>query len=416
MTFLKDKVLRARMRLMLLHPYLSSCVTRLPLIEVPRESWCMTAATDGYFVYWNPVFFESLDEDEVMGVLAHELLHVVLAHLERRGLREERAWNIAVDHAVNLYLLQQGIKLPESRLADRRYSNLTAEEIYARLNAERFSKASSASSEGGLIRIGKRKTSGKNNAASGQNQETGDGFDIHVQPDDPRVAVYQRDRISPDELKRLSTELQIDLQREMDHGKFPADFVEAFRFSSRSRVPWQVLLARCFSGIRRDDYRFLPPSKKHMWRGIYLPSVGVPGAQTIVCAIDTSGSIQGKIAEQFLTEVSKLRMSAKCKLYVVQCDAKIQKTDSYESWETPSKFDEFGKLLGRGGTDFRPVFDWVKTVVVPRDGMPDFVVYLTDGYGTFPENWNICPVVWVVAGDNTKFPFGTVISMDDAGS
>ena len=88
MTLLKDKVLRARMRLMLLHPYLSSCVTRLPLIEVPRDSWCMTAATDGYFIYWNPDFFEILAEDEVMGVLAHELLHVVLAHLERRGLRD----------------------------------------------------------------------------------------------------------------------------------------------------------------------------------------------------------------------------------------------------------------------------------------------------------------------------------------
>lgn len=416
MTLLKNKVLRARMRLMLLHPFLSSCVTRLPLIEVPRDSWCTTAATDGYFIYWNPVFFESLAEDEVMGVLAHELLHVVLAHLERRGMREERTWNVAVDHAVNLYLLQQGMKLPENRLADRRFSDMTAEEIYSRLHAVLSSKASATGTEGGVIRIGNRKTSGKRNASKGPTEESPDGFDIHIQPDDPRVAVYQRDRLSPDELKRLSTELQIDLQREMDQGKVPADFVEAFRFSSRSRVPWQVLLARCFSGIRRDDYRFLPPSKKHAWRGIYLPSVGVPGAQTIVCAIDTSGSIQGKIAEQFLSEVSRLRMSAKCKLYVVQCDARIQKIDSYESWETPNALGDLGTLLGRGGTDFRPLFDWVKTFVIPRDGNPDFIVYLTDGFGTFPEKWNICPVVWVVAGDNTKFPFGTVIPMDDAGS
>lgn len=413
MTSLTDKVLRARMRLMLLHPYLSSCVTRLPLIEVPRDSWCGTAATDGYFVYWNPAFFEKLDEDEVMGVLAHELLHVVLAHLERRGLRNEQAWNVAVDHAVNLYLLHQGMKLPENRLADRRFTDMTAEDIYSRLDVGRASTTPSAALEG-RIKIGRRKAAAGKAAAKGSDQESTGGFDVHVQPDDPRVAVYQRDRPSPDEVKRLSTELQIDLQREMAQGKLPAEFVEAFRFSSRSRVPWQVLLARCFSGIRRDDYRFLPPSKKHAWRGIYLPSVGVPGAQTIVCAIDTSGSIQGKIAEGFLSEVSKLRMSAKCKLYVVQCDAAIQKVESYESWETPVAPDTTGQLLGRGGTDFRPVFDWVRTDVIPRDGVPDFVVYLTDGYGTFPTQWRACPVVWVVAGDNTRFPFGTVITMDDA--
>ena len=426
-----DKVLRARMRLMLLHPHLSSCVARLPMVEVARDSWCTTAATDGFSIYWNPAFFAGLDEEKVMGVLAHELLHVVLAHIDRRGTRDEELWNISIDHAVNLYLIDQGFDLPANRLADQRFRNRTAEDIYAQLKANpsllmpqtKPVARQPTVQKKNLIRIGKKKgipdetdNPSQTETGKGSDVRSPGGFDIHVKPTDPRVSANQRERPSGEDLRRLIRELQMDMYREVGRGNLPAEFTEAFKHSSASKVPWQALLARCFNGIRRDDYRYLPPSKKHLWRGIYLPSIGVPGPQTIVCAIDTSGSIQGQIAEQFLAEVSKLRMSAKCKLYIVQCDAAIQKVEAYESWETPGALSGNTKLLGRGGTDFRPVFGWVKREVIPADGVPDFIVYLTDGYGTFPENWAICPTIWVAPDEARKeFPFGSVIRMDGAG-
>lgn len=423
-----DKVLRARMRLMLLHPHLASSVARLPMIEVETGSWCETAATDGFNIYWNPGFFEQLNEDEVLGVLAHELLHVVLAHIDRRGFRDEVLWNVAIDHATNLYLIDQGIVLPSSRLADHRFFRLTAEQIYdeLKLSPSLLAMGSNAfrpkpkSQQSNLIKIGKIRdqAGGKNSSAQRDNGNPSDlrqptGFDLHIKPTDPRVSVYQRERPSDDDLRRLVYELQMDMHREIGQGYLPADFSEAFKLTQKSRVPWRALLARCFNGIRRDDYRYLPPSRKHLWRGIYLPSIGVPGAQTIVCAIDTSGSIHGKIAEDFLAEVSKLRMSAKCKLYVVQCDARIQKIEVYESWETPLFSGNHSELLGRGGTDFRPVFDWVQKDVIPFDGVPDFIVYLTDGFGSFPTKWNACPTVWLVHSDaKEEFPFGSVIRID----
>ena len=39
-----------------------------------------------------------------MGVLAHEVLHNVLGHIERRRERNLVKWNIAIDHATNLLL------------------------------------------------------------------------------------------------------------------------------------------------------------------------------------------------------------------------------------------------------------------------------------------------------------------------
>lgn len=102
MSDVAERVRRARLQLMLRHPFLAGATARLPLVEVEPDSWCGTAATDGFRVYWNSRFFASLDDEEIAGVLAHEMLHAVLGHCERRGAREAERWNAAIDHATNL--------------------------------------------------------------------------------------------------------------------------------------------------------------------------------------------------------------------------------------------------------------------------------------------------------------------------
>jgi len=65
-----------------------------------------------------------------------------------------------------------------------------------------------------------------------------------------------------------------------------------------------------------------------------------------------------------------------CIVYVGQVDADLQ--------GAPELFDGTVNLetfCGRGGTDFRPAFDWM----AQQTKLPDFVVYFTDGAGTAPE-------------------------------
>jgi predicted metal-dependent peptidase len=72
-------------------------------------------------------------------------------------------------------------------------------------------------------------------------------------------------------------------------------------------------------------------------------------------------------------------------------------------------------MIGGGGTDFRPVFDWV---AARRGNGPrpcDAVVYCTDGYGTFPPRPPAYPVAWVVTpGGLERFPFGEVVRLTGA--
>jgi predicted metal-dependent peptidase len=110
---LPSSLLRARLQLMLRHPYLAVAVARYPLRLAERAEWCLTMATDGYNIFVNSEFAASLTEDETMAVLAHEVFHCLLGHMDRRGSRNRNGWNVAIDHATNLFLSDSGFKLPE---------------------------------------------------------------------------------------------------------------------------------------------------------------------------------------------------------------------------------------------------------------------------------------------------------------
>ena len=101
------------------HPYLANAIVRFPMSTVEDSESLSTMATDGYRIYANVEFCERLGEEELMGVLAHEVLHNVLGHIERRRERNLVKWNIAIDHATNLLLQQMGFLLPDPKCCDQ---------------------------------------------------------------------------------------------------------------------------------------------------------------------------------------------------------------------------------------------------------------------------------------------------------
>src|SRR5262249_28092125 len=103
---LPSKVQRARLQPMLRHPYPAAALGRLPVVNADELGWCETMATDGYTIYFNSSFCEGLSEDALVGVFAHEVLHCILGHIDRRGSRHRVLWNVAIDHATNLLLKQ----------------------------------------------------------------------------------------------------------------------------------------------------------------------------------------------------------------------------------------------------------------------------------------------------------------------
>ena len=77
-------------------------------------------------------------------------------------------------------------------------------------------------------------------------------------------------------------------------------------------------------------------------------------------------------------------------VHIIQCDAKAQQDDVITSEEDMKRYMENFKLIGFGGTDFRPAFEYVnelcrKKVFRHLKGL----LYFTDGYGTYPADVRI---------------------------
>ena len=387
------QVQRARIRLALSKPFLASAVLRLPLVPVLGSRWCPTAATDGYHLFYNPKWVSGLSSYETRGLLAHEVMHVVFGHGERRQNRPPRRWNIACDHAINLMLLEQGFRLPADGMADASYAGLTAEQIYEQL-PEDDDASSRRSPHGGDV-----------DCESGLVPEI--GVDL-VSPDHPAVRPL-RTADAPDieRMREIRAELAAEIGTKLQ-GSAAGAFQRELGALQKSRIDWRALLRVWLTDRLKSDWSSFPFSKKHLHRGLFLPSLGVEAPREVVFAIDTSGSMDDQTLAKLLGELRAFREAFPCRVTLLQADAAIQEVRVFEAMdgvEVPQRM----AMKGRGGTDFRPVFQWLA-----REAPDAVLLYATDGFGAFPKSAPPSPVLWLLTTphvDATKIPFGACVEI-----
>ena len=84
----KERIIIARVGLLLRHPFFGNMATRLKIQAA--DEWLMTAAVDGRNLYFNTQFFNAMNNKEIEFVIAHEILHCVFDHLTRREDRNPK--------------------------------------------------------------------------------------------------------------------------------------------------------------------------------------------------------------------------------------------------------------------------------------------------------------------------------------
>ena len=410
------KLRRARLQLMLKHPYLASAVARFPLILRNREEGIGTMATDGYHIYANPGFIEKINSDELLGVLAHELMHNLLGHLEREQEPEPGRWNVAIDHATNLLLEEMNFSLPDPKCCERRFHGLTAEQIYQRLSTRDESDNWDLHLE-----IGKAGETpcGTEDRQIENHQDSGEGDGEEKQTLHGNGEDAEADTPTRLELKRIREGLQREMLREIQElsqtgklpGNLPGLLKKELEMAGAAQIPWQDLLSRFMGGLRRSNFRSFPFNRRHIWRGICLPSVGTPGPEHLVAAVDTSGSMSEPLLSQILSELDRIKSVAECGMSLIECDYDIGRVQEVDPWETSSLDFNRWQFTGRGGTSLKPPFRWLDQKIENEGLIPDAMIYMTDGYGDFPEECPV-PTLWVVpeSGLHSEgFPFGEVL-------
>ena len=129
-----------------------------------------------------------------------------------------------------------------------------------------------------------------------------------------------------------------------------------------------------------------------------------------VIAIDTSGSVSGELVQRFVQKTYNILKSSesffsKINLHIIQCDAEIQEDVKITTQEEFDNYLKNMKLHGFGGTDFRPVFKYVNTLIDRHEFVNlKGLIYFTDGFGTFPERQPDYHTAFVYVNDGYENP------------
>ena len=129
-----------------------------------------------------------------------------------------------------------------------------------------------------------------------------------------------------------------------------------------------------------------------------------------VIAIDTSGSVSGEVAQTFVKKTYNILKSTenfftRINLHIIQCDAQIQEDVKITNQTEFDHYIKNMKLLGLGGTDFRPVFTYVDKLIKDREFTHlKGLIYFTDGWGEFPKKKPNYDVAFVYIQDDYTNP------------
>lgn len=392
-----------RHKLFMKMSFIGAILMRLDLVPV-RDERLDTAATDGDRIYVDIDFYMRLKADERLFVLAHEAWHCALIHFMRRGNRNQELFNIAADLEIHFILTDEGLKAPFVLPHDPCWKGLSAEEIYERIQK----KASQQKKAGGGL--GGTSDSGMSEGKESENikgQGDGQGFDKHLEKgkDDGdsegdsksgkgRDADYSPE-VKPGAEERCRERLTAAIQQyERTRGTLPAGLAGLVEAILRPEIGWKELLAQFVTNCYGGSRRWLPPARRHVWKGLYLQSQRTERLRAIV-AIDTSGSTSGDLPKLFSELVALLNSFGSYELTVIQCDAAVGKVETFDDSNTLDPNRKW-EVTGGGGTDFRPVFRYIDE---HSELDPNLLIFFTDGYGAYPERPPPYPVMWLLTSD-----------------
>jgi len=406
-----DRIRKARAVLLLDHPFFGALIFRLTPVSAPNIP---TMATDGKSLFYNPSFVDELPPDQLVGVLAHEVMHPALQHHTRRGNRDRERWNEAADYAINPLVLNAGMALPKDALSDRRFHNLSAEQIYNKLEEEASENSSNSSSPQSSGSSGGSDTSSGSQSSlpdPGGNQvpqppATPGGFGQVLDapnPEAPGQPLSDAQRTAAETEWRAAVHEAVAVARMA--GKTLAGVDRALRQTAEAKVDWRDRFQRTFAATIPNDYSWMRPNRRFIHAGLYLPGISREGVGELVIAIDCSGSINERQLGQFAGEVNALIEEHRPeKVHLLYFDTLIHRHDVYSCGEQVALMP-----VGGGGTEFAPVFEHID-----QNGLnPHALVVLTDLYGPVPDREPHYPVIWVSTSSQVA-PFGETIPVDAA--
>jgi predicted metal-dependent peptidase len=391
---IQEKLITARVGLLLKAPFFGNMATRMKLIDA--SDWCSTAATNGKNFYYNKKFVEKLSVKKLEFLFGHEILHCVLDHFGRLGSRDPQLANIAQDYAVNQILVDErvGEKITEVNICyDNKYRGMAWEEIYDEL----MSKAKKTPMDQLL-------------------KQLGDMLDDHIKEGDGQGEGEDGDKdgkgrpnISKEDLQAIRDDIKqamIQSAAAAGAGKTPASIQRMIKDLTEPKMDWRQLIRQEIQSIVRNDYSFQRPNRKSWHSGAILPGMKNDTTIDVCISIDMSGSIGQEDATTFLSEVKGIMDQYEDFKINIWCfDTSIY---NHQEFTQDNSIDLLTyEPMGGGGTDFMANWEFMKDKGIE----PKKFIMFTDGYpcGSWGDP-DYTDTLFIVKGNTSaESPFGQCV-------
>lgn len=409
-------------------PYFRAAMLGLVAKEVPGMGTIGVTASS--LLMYDPAWIVKFTPDEVAGLLAHEVMHLVQKAGARRGAREHERWNIACDLAINPSLLDMGYTLPggenrgmfpkdfgwtDGQTADA-YYDLLAKKAEGDAKAPQDapggekgtgSPGKSQSAPTGSGAAARGPAAGKCGSCAG-NANEGEGTPEEQAADGGRTQ-SQLDRM----VRQVAEAVK---EHAKGRGRIPAGLLRMAEDATEpAKVPWRQTLAamvRTAVAYRPGAvvHRYDGPSRRQAGIGYgvgkpILPRLRQPVPQVAIVA-DTSGSMSAHDLGVALREARGVLKAVGAEVTFCICDSAVYGVSKVTSVEQMA-----GLLKGGGGTDFTPAFE----ALAKQTPRPEIVIAMTDGDGRTPLSQPPgIRVIWALVGRHcVRPPWGQIVEVDD---
>ncbi len=371
----------------------------------------MYIGTDGEKILFNPRYLVQRylsDRVLVNRAYLHMIIHCLFRHPFHLNGREEELWHLACDIATESIvdgLPIKSVQLVVSDLRNETYAMLrrelkvlSAEGIYRVLQQKQLS----------IQEFGKLQLEFwvDDHVFWEHNKDEKDEQDENNDPNHDEQTPQEDRQEQEKQLEQKWTEIGEKTETNLetfsrDMGEEAGTFLQYLKIENRERYDYRQFLQKFVT--LKEDMRVDDDAFDFIFYTYGLQLYGdlpliealeykeVKKVEELVIAIDTSESCEGETVKRFLEETYAILSASesffhKVNIHIIQCDAEIQLDKKITSAEELALFMEEFELRGSGGTDFRPIFQYMDRLIEERvfhnlKGL----LYFTDGYGTFPR-------------------------------
>ena len=333
--------------------------------------------TDGKNLYYNPEYVLRAYQKEkgfVSRMYLHLVVHGIFRHFFVNPQIEQRKWDLACDMATE-YIIESwkldfadiSAGADEKRELDRIRKNvglMNAEKIYGYLKKKKESEID------WLEKIFRR------DDHSFWYPETKNRNDViqvkSGQVNQNREVMFLNQKLEEQAAKKIQVDLETFMKSRSGE---TGDFLVNLKLANRKKQDYSAFL-RKFTRLgermkindEEFDYNFYTYGMQlygNMPLIEPLEYKDVRVVKTFVTVIDTSGSVEEEKLRRFLEKTYQILKSGqesedRVNFHLIQCDALVQKDVKITSEKELEQVMEDLTLYGRGGTDFRPAFEYIE--------------------------------------------------------